>query len=154
MTQNKIPWTLAALAIATFAGCGGDQAGTPAGGASKPPASAGSTPPTPQPMEQQAPAPERVKAQVGVGVKGTGYGGDMITEPIRARFRAEERIDFLQIEHQMNIFKAANDRLPKSQEEFMEQIVKPLGIKLPELPAGERYIYDPKTGELMVERPR
>jgi hypothetical protein len=24
---------------------------------------------------------------------------------------------------------------------------------LPELPAGQRYVYDPQTGELMVEKP-
>ncbi len=152
MTRTKIQWTLAALAMAACAGCG-TQPATPTGGAPKPPVSA-AAPPPPAPVQEQPAEPERVKAEVGVGVKGTGYGGDMITEPIRARFRAEERIDFLQIEHQMNIFKAANDRLPKSQEEYMEQIIKPLGIKLPELPSGQRYVYDPKTGELMVERPR
>ena len=40
-----------------------------------------------------------------------------------------------------------------SREEFMREIIKNGGIKLPELPRGQRYVYDPKRGELMVEKP-
>ena len=44
--------------------------------------------------------------------------------------------------------------MPKSHEEFMQRIIKDNDIVLPELPGGRRYVYDPKTGELMVEQPR
>ena len=41
-----------------------------------------------------------------------------------------------------------------SHEEFMEKIVQANNIRLPELPEGHRYLYDPTTNELMVERPK
>ena len=97
---------------------------------------------------------EREVAEVGVGKKGRNYGGGIITEPIRQRFRQQQRIIFLKIDYDMRIFKAANERLPNSHEEFMEKIIKASDIPLPELPAGERFVYDPERGELMVERPR
>jgi hypothetical protein len=48
-------------------------------------------------------------------------------------------------------FKAIHDRLPKSEEEFQKEIIEKYGIELPELPMGDRYVYNVKTGELMVE---
>ena len=97
---------------------------------------------------------EREVAEVGVGKKGRNYGGGIITEPIRQSFRLRQRIVFLKIDMDMRVFKAANERLPNSHEEFMEKIIKASDIPLPELPAGERFVYDPERGELMVERPR
>jgi hypothetical protein len=97
---------------------------------------------------------EREVAEVGVGKKGRNYGGGIITEPIRQSFRLRQRIVFLKIDMDMRVFKAANERLPNSHEEFMEKIIKASDIPLPELPAGERFVYDPDRGELMVERPR
>ncbi len=97
---------------------------------------------------------EREVAEVGVGKKGRNYGGGIITEPIRQSFRLRQRIVFLKIDMDMRVFKAANDRLPNSHEEFMEKIIKASDIPLPELPAGERFVYDPDRGELMVQRPR
>ena len=69
-------------------------------------------------------------------------------------FAAKERLVFeIQIPEAMKLFKATEDRLPKSHEEFMERIVKENHIILPLLPEGHRYVYDPKRGELMVEQP-
>ncbi len=56
-----------------------------------------------------------------------------------------------QIPQAMREFKAANKRAPKDNDEFMEKIIKAHIIQLPELPPGERYIYDPKTEQLTVE---
>jgi hypothetical protein len=53
----------------------------------------------------------------------------------------------------MQLFKATEDRNPKSHEEFMEKIIKANQIHLPELWEGETYRYDPKTGELWVDPP-
>ena len=36
----------------------------------------------------------------------------------------------------------------------MEKIIKANQIKLPDLPEGDRYQYDPKTEQLMVESPK
>jgi hypothetical protein len=89
-------------------------------------------------------------AGVGVGAQGKGYGAGIITTPIGALFTAKEQIAFGQIQHDLKIFNAQNNRNPSSQEEFMEKIIKDGGIKLPELPAGEIYVYDPQSGELKV----
>ena len=53
----------------------------------------------------------------------------------------------------MALFKATEGRAPKTHEEFMERIIKAGTIKLPELPEGHRYRYDPQTEQLMVEQP-
>ena len=55
----------------------------------------------------------------------------------------------------MQLYKAGNNnQLPKTHDEFMEKIVVANGIELPQLPEGERYVFDPQRGELMVERPK
>ena len=52
------------------------------------------------------------------------------------------------------LFNASEGRNPESHEEFMEKVINFNQIKLPELPQGHKYVYDPKTNELMVERPK
>jgi hypothetical protein len=104
-----------------------------------------------------APAPTYQKAEVGVGQKGRDYGGGAlmkpITTPASAYWRAQERITFDQIQHSMDLYKAANGSAPKTQEEFMEKIIKENMLKLPQLPPGQRYVYLPDKEELMVEHP-
>ena len=66
----------------------------------------------------------------------------------------QERIIFnIQIPHSMQLFKATENRPPESHEEFMQKIIKDNDIKLPDLPPGHRYVYNPKTEGLMVEQP-
>ena len=101
---------------------------------------------------------ERVKAQVGVGVKGRSLENkelvQAIVTPARSLFATRERLMFeVQIPKAMDLFAATNGRKPNSQEEFWQQIIEANNLKLPELPEGQRYIYDPQAGELMVERP-
>jgi hypothetical protein len=36
----------------------------------------------------------------------------------------------------------------------MQKIIKDGGVKLPDLPEGHRYRYDPATEQLMVEHPK
>lgn len=94
------------------------------------------------------------KAGVGVGAKGRGYGQGVIATPAASLFAAQERIVFeMKIPHTMNLFKAQEGRAPKTHEEFMDRIIKENQIQLPELPEGHRYVYDPKTEQLMVEKP-
>jgi hypothetical protein len=93
------------------------------------------------------------KAAVGAGKKGRYEGSGFVVTPIRAFFRAEQRIIYDNIAYNLKLYQAANGNFPKTQEEFDEQIIAPNQIKLPELPAGHRYVYDPKKGELMVEKP-
>jgi hypothetical protein len=112
----------------------------------------------PPPADQPPPEGDALsKAEVGVGVKGKGYGGPgFITTPIETYFTAQDRIDFeIQIPHGMKLYKAAHDNKgPKTHEEFMNVIIKEQGIKLPELPVGSVYWYNAKTEELMVRTPK
>jgi hypothetical protein len=98
---------------------------------------------------------ERVVADTGVGEKGRAYGGGIVTEPVRQYFRAPQMVVFdIEIPKAMSLFKAGNDNKgPMSHDEFMKRIIEESQIKLPKLPPGEKYVYDPETEQLMVERP-
>lgn len=96
----------------------------------------------------------RQEAKAGVGEKGRGYGGGIITEPVHVYFHARERITFDQVKHNLDLYKALNGSAPKTTEEFMDKVIKANGTKLPELPPGYRYIYDPVKEQLMVEHPK
>jgi hypothetical protein len=103
---------------------------------------------------EQAPGTVREKANVGMGEKGRGYGGGIITTPIHVYFSAQELIMLQHIEHAMQLYKGEHDgKPPKTKDEYMERIIKENNIRLPTLPQGESYVYDPKTGELMIEKP-
>lgn len=100
---------------------------------------------------------EREKVRAGVGKKGRGYGGGVISEPARVYFRVRERVVFqIQIPQALRVFKAQDPRGkgPKDEQEFMEKVIKQNGIHLPELPAGYKYVYDPQQEELMIEHPQ
>jgi hypothetical protein len=90
-----------------------------------------------------------------VGVTGKGrYNPGLITTPVSTYWRTQEATVFtIQIPKTMQLYKATYGHAPKSHEEFMQQIIQANMIKLPDLPAGERYVYDPKTEQLMVEGP-
>ena len=98
------------------------------------------------------PGTVREKAAVGAGERGRGYGGDPITAAIKARWTAEEATAFGRIRHDLDIYKADKGQFPKDYEEFEKEILIPNNLKkLPPLPAGDSYIYDPIGGELLVE---
>jgi hypothetical protein len=108
-----------------------------------------------------APAPqpqtEIVEAKKGVGLKGRSldeHEGIVVT-PVKALFAAKERAAYdIQVPQALNLYDAANGGPPKTHEEFMEGVIKANNIKLPELPAGHEYWYDPQAKQLMVKRPR
>jgi hypothetical protein len=125
-------------------GCGGKPAAS----------SAPAAPQAPQP-----PKMERVVAEAGVGVRGQRLEQehivDAIAQPAKSLFRAEQRVVFdIQIPHALNLYKALEGNGPKTHEEFMQKIVAANNIVLPELPMGHKYVYDPATEQLMVERPQ
>ena len=95
-----------------------------------------------------------VKAEAGVGRRGRGYGGGMVTEPIKQYFHARQRINFLMLENAIRNYKTLNGRMPTSHDEFMKEIVEANAVRLPELPDGQEYVYDPDREELMVRRPK
>ncbi|MGD0518343.1 MAG: hypothetical protein ABSA26_12480 [Thermoguttaceae bacterium] len=95
------------------------------------------------------------KADVGSGAKGN-YGPGIITTPVSTYFRTQERISFyIQIPEFIREYKFEHDlKGPKTNEEFMEKIIKKNNVHLPDLPPGHKYIYDPKEEQLMVIKPR
>lgn len=115
------------------------------------------TPPVvaPPPIVAPPPVTERIVAETGVGAKGRDYGGGVITEPVRQYFRVPQMAVFdIQIPHAMNLYKALHDNKgPASHDEFMKEIIEANQLKLPNLPPGEKYVYDASTEQLMVERP-
>lgn len=115
--------------------------------------------PTTGPLAPKADSSDSTKAQAGVGAQGKDYGnadGGYISEPISTYFSAKELITFnIQLPNAMKMYKALHDgKNPKNQEEFQKEIIQENGIKLPELPEGSTYVYDPQTGELMVKHPK
>jgi hypothetical protein len=102
------------------------------------------------------PTGERITAKAGVGKKGQSLQEHtgVLVEPLKAFIRVEQRKVFeIQIPQALSLFQASEGRKPKSHEEFMTKIVAPNNIKLPTLPEGETYVYDPERGELMVQKP-
>ena len=102
---------------------------------------------------------ERVKAGKGVGLKGRSldeYEGVYVT-PAKAYFAAKERI-FFEIEFKANYDRwiILEDKVPQDFSELKSRFLDPLGLSknLPVLPEGHKYIWNPTTQELEVERPR
>ncbi len=102
---------------------------------------------------------ERVRAVAGVGKQGQSLNdeqgiGAMIVQPARTLFAFRQRAVFeIQIPSAVKLFAATEGRKPRSHDEFMNKIIKFNNIQLPTLPAGQTYVYDPKIGELMVQKP-
>jgi hypothetical protein len=86
------------------------------------------------------------QAEGGVGRRGQGYGGGIVTEPIRQRFILQDRITFMNMQNTLKIYRAEhNDQNPQTIQEFVDEIVTPSGLTLPELPRGHFYVYDPSA---------
>jgi len=146
-------WLLIAL-VALTTGCIPPPAASSknSGGAAAPPAAPA---PSPPPAEQPAAPTERVVAEAGVGQKGRSLDEHegLIVTPLKALLSTQERLTFeVQLKQALDLYEAQFGK-PKSHEEYMSKVVEANGIKLPELPPGHRYVYDPQRGELMVERP-
>jgi hypothetical protein len=137
----------------------------PAPAATPAPADNASQPSQPQPQQQpaqsqsqpQQAAPygqqeEMTTLGANTGAQGQGYGGGLITEPVHQFFSMRNLITWDQIKHDMDIWQAIHNRWPKDANEFKKEILEPAAIELPELPPGNRYVYDPKTGELLVAK--
>jgi hypothetical protein len=76
----------------------------------------------------------------------------MGTTALSTYVRVQEKVEFLAVDQALKLYKATHGELPKSHEEFMEKVIKENQINLPELQEGDKYIYDPEKGELMVEK--
>ena len=107
------------------------------------PNTSGAPSPRPEPREFTADSPEKGRRSKAAG----GYLGAIG----HARFWAEHEIIRLNIQKAVDLFNASEGRYPQSHEEFMQKIIQQNNIQLPQLPAGEQYIYDPSDHLLKVE---
>lgn len=111
----------------------------------------------PQPL---APAETQfVPAQAGVGQQGRSLDAHegMIVTPVKAYFASKERVFFdVELPKSLQLYAAQtpDGQGPKSHDEFMREVIDANNYRLPQLPPGHRYQFDPKTQQLMVERPR
>ena len=114
-------------------------------------------------VEEKVPEPEpetvRVKADIGMTGKGQyNHGGgerpmDIILVPVSQNFLIRERVALQQIQHAEDLYRAGHDnKLPDSHEEYMRDVL--MGMPLPKLPDGHKYVYDPKEQQLMIEKPK
>jgi hypothetical protein len=75
-------------------------------------------------------------------------------DPIRIQGNAYVSIigrsSVLNIQHAIDLYKAANDRYPANYDEFMAEIIKANNIALPTLPPYQAYGYDEKEHSLIV----
>lgn len=112
-------------------------------------------PSTSSPPEPPATPTETVKADVGVGIKGRSldpHEGVLVT-PAKAYFAVREKVVFqIQIPQAIQLYKAENP-IPLTFDEFKQNILDPNKIKLPPLPPGHTYEWDPEQEQLMVKRP-
>jgi len=132
-----------------------DQTNKPSGGPTLPPTGPTTQPPGPgdaAPSKGPILAPPTNAEKAEFTNKGKGYGGGIITEPIRQKFLIEGQLESFKYKKTMDIYKATHGHYPETNEEFQREIIKKGAIKLPPLPAGWRYTFDPKTGELMKEK--
>ena len=114
-----------------------------------------SNPPAAAPDANAAPPSDNLQKAEDVVGRQRDYGGGAlmspITTPISQYFSMQGRIPLLQIQHDLDIYKAMhNNKYPKNMEEFRKEILEPANIELPELPPGAEYVYEAKTGELLV----
>ena len=150
-----IRWTVCVLGLCLLLGCAGDTPpadGPQMGGRTASPA----PPPDANGQQSVEPASELVKAQPGVGIKGRSLDEHegMIVTPAKTLFKVKERIAFdIAVPHALDLYKAEHGEGPKTHDEFMQKIVEFNQIKLPQLPPGHVYEYDPQGEQLMVRRP-
>jgi hypothetical protein len=60
------------------------------------------------------------------------------------------RTSILSMQHAIDLYHATNDRYPKDLDEFMNEIVKPNNIALPQLPPYQAYGYDAQEHKLVI----
>jgi hypothetical protein len=132
-----------------------DLAGRQARSGAPPAAQPAAAPPPQQPVGQpHVPAVSRGEGDVvGKRVYANPAGGVMryYGAIAAARDFMTDRILDAQIQKTLQLYVANNDgKYPKTNDEYMEHIIKEGMIQLPELPPGKEYFYDPTDHELKV----
>lgn len=114
---------------------------------SKPATDGAAAPPAPT-------ATERVEATAGVGKASKNRGDALFGTSLKAGVYARETIELdINLRHALDLYRAEKGYFPRTEDDFWK-LVKEQQITLPKLPEGEKYVYEPEKGQLMVERPK
>ena len=118
--------------------------------------------PPPQ-VKESVPSEDNTEmVQAGRGMTGRGNYGtptannamELITVPVATLFQMRERTFLLGIQNAMKIYQAEHNRKPASHAEYMREVIQKNNITMPQLPAGQEFIYDPRDGELKIRKPK
>lgn len=147
-------------------GCDLEQLAKPPAGATQGPTNVGAAAGVAVDGDNLAgsPAPSQPAQAVPAGV-GAGQAGRSLDQhegvyvtPVKAIFSTQEFLAYnVAVTSALNLYEAEHGSRPKTHQEFMDKVIKPNGIKLPELPPGHTYRWDPtqgEKGELMVDPPK
>jgi len=158
--QCHVPLLSGIFVVALFTGC--DKSPAPAG--NKKPGfgtkvKSKAPPPPPPVVATETPTnstspplePQREVARETVPQRRRTKGASYLRAVIATRSYVEDKLTFDMIFHALQLYKAEHGENPQSHEEFMEKIIQANQLVLPPLEEGEKYIYDPKGGELMIE---
>ncbi len=111
---------------------------------------------TAKPEAAPQPQPEAQRAAAGVGKQGQKLEAhnpvqQLISGPAIQFFRVRDQAVFdIQIPHALQLYKAEHGKVPKSHDEFIQKIIQPNAIELPELRDGLVYQFNPEKEELWV----
>ncbi len=155
-------WLLLGCLVSLGLGCDASNApptATPVAGtpAAAPQGAPGGPPQLNAPPPLNAPAPPPVQQTASEdltkkGMAGKELGKGVLATPASVYLRIPDRLVFDNIKHALNLYKATNEHLPRTHEEFMTEIIQANNIQLPELHDGSRYVYVPEEGELKIEQ--
>ena len=148
--MSRLGWS----ALLLLAGCGGS--GYEAASQPQPQSPPANTNQNPDPADpEEIKEPVREVAGVGSGIKGRSLDDSegFVVTPAKTLFGVRERLVFeVQVPHALNLYKATVGRMPQTHQEFIEKVINPNQIKLPTLPPGQTYVFDPEKEMLMVEK--
>jgi hypothetical protein len=94
---------------------------------------------------------ELAKGAVETSAQITGY--DPISGPGQAYVKVTGQLGTMAVQQALEMYKATNDRYPRSLDEFKTEVLKaglPDGIQLPERPFYQEYAYDTDNHRLVV----
>ncbi|REJ67487.1 MAG: hypothetical protein DWQ31_11160 [Planctomycetota bacterium] len=72
----------------------------------------------------------------------------LVATPISAYFGVKAKIQRIQIDQALRLYKSTNGRLPSDHDEFLREIIVANKIELPPLKSGETYRFDPDEGDI------
>jgi hypothetical protein len=153
---TSLALVISSLVLGLFAGCEGEKRYLP----NEKNATTTSAPPAPPPIQPRPIIGQKTdvikdatrELQQGGAQQSSGriIARDPITLSGNAYVSAIGQTSVQQIQHTLDLYHAEHDKYPATLEEFMNEIIKPNGIRLPQLPYYQEYAYDAPNHKLVV----